>query len=224
MFYCILNEVLNANYQLPLFLEPGRVRIEAPKHPESFRTQNPNPTPSHRTMHAINQRDNLKRESIKFIISSSVREIDRSIDRADHKQPRSMDASAVASADEAKKTTAAAAATAAGEPQKPAAVAPLLAQGYVDSILAFERVQWPVFSDDDLKHLSPEQRREIDKMAALHKALDDDLAVFQAEVSRQVEDNGCYVVGESYLADQAKLEALIKEEWAKIDWSAFEFE
>uniref|UniRef100_A0A0E0DXI1 Uncharacterized protein n=1 Tax=Oryza meridionalis TaxID=40149 RepID=A0A0E0DXI1_9ORYZ len=135
-----------------------------------------------------------------------------------------MDASAVASADEAKKTTAAAAATAAGEPQKPAAVAPLLAQGYVDSILAFERVQWPVFSDDDLKHLSPEQRREIDKMAALHKALDDDLAVFQAEVSRQVEDNGCYVVGESYLADQAKLEALIKEEWAKIDWSAFEFD
>lgn len=126
-----------------------------------------------------------------------------------------MDASAVASADEAKKTTAAAAATAAGEPQKPAAVAPLLAQGYVDSILAFERVQWPVFSDDDLKHLSPEQRREIDKMAALHKALDDDLAVFQAEVSRQVEDNGCYVVGESYLADQAKLEALIKEEWAR---------
>uniref|UniRef100_I1R1H7 Uncharacterized protein n=1 Tax=Oryza glaberrima TaxID=4538 RepID=I1R1H7_ORYGL len=134
-----------------------------------------------------------------------------------------MDASAVASADEAKKTTtAAAAATAAGEQQKPPAAAPL-AQGYVDSILAFERTPWPVLSDDDLKRLSPEQRREIDKMAALHKALDDDLAVLQAEVSRQVEDNGCYVVGESYLADQAKLEALIEEEWAKIDWSAFEF-
>uniref|UniRef100_A0A0E0MH12 Uncharacterized protein n=1 Tax=Oryza punctata TaxID=4537 RepID=A0A0E0MH12_ORYPU len=138
-----------------------------------------------------------------------------------------MDASAVASADEAKKTTAAAAAadvstTAGSEQQKPPAAAPPLAQGYVDSILAFERVPWPV-SDDDVKHLSPEQRREIDKMAALHKVLDDDFVVFQAEVSRQVEDSGCYVVDESYFANQAKLDALIKEEWPKIDWSGFEF-
>uniref|UniRef100_J3MSM6 Integrase catalytic domain-containing protein n=1 Tax=Oryza brachyantha TaxID=4533 RepID=J3MSM6_ORYBR len=76
-------------------------------------------------------------------------------------------------------------------------------QGILQVILACER----------------EPSEEIDAIIGYN--VDDDFEKFQAEVRREFDKTGCYMVEESYLANIAAVQAELKEIWAdsKIDWS-----
>uniref|UniRef100_A0A0E0BL08 Uncharacterized protein n=1 Tax=Oryza glumipatula TaxID=40148 RepID=A0A0E0BL08_9ORYZ len=89
-----------------------------------------------------------------------------------------------------------------------------LPKGYIDAIMAL-RVEERYPTAEELERLSPDERLA----AAFRRESDDKFNKFHAEVRREVEETGVYMVDESYFARQAELQALIKEEWAKIDFS-----
>uniref|UniRef100_A0A0D9W883 Uncharacterized protein n=1 Tax=Leersia perrieri TaxID=77586 RepID=A0A0D9W883_9ORYZ len=51
----------------------------------------------------------------------------------------------------------------------------------------------------------------------------DDFERFQDEVRDSILKNGCYMVDEGYYARSEALQAIVKEEYAKIDLSRIEF-
>uniref|UniRef100_A0A0D9YTF4 Uncharacterized protein n=1 Tax=Oryza glumipatula TaxID=40148 RepID=A0A0D9YTF4_9ORYZ len=71
-----------------------------------------------------------------------------------------------------------------------------------------------------VKEPLPQAERQLhEEMAAMGKEFEDSFEEFQDEVRREVEENGCYMVDESYYTDQAEMQAQLKEGWAAIDWS-----
>uniref|UniRef100_A0A0E0BL04 Uncharacterized protein n=1 Tax=Oryza glumipatula TaxID=40148 RepID=A0A0E0BL04_9ORYZ len=97
-------------------------------------------------------------------------------------------------------------------------------QEYVDYILAWKKRPFPLPDDDDDREiLSPEHRKMREGMAATCNELGDGFEEFQAEVRREVEEKGFYEVDESYFANQAEIQAQLKEGWAKIDWGDIVF-
>jgi hypothetical protein len=94
-----------------------------------------------------------------------------------------------------------------------------LPQAEIDFILAWRREPSPYPDDDHWALLSPEQLQLREEMAAIGKEFEDSFEEFQAEVRREVEEKGFYEVDESYYADQAEMQAQLKEGWAKFDWS-----
>ncbi|BAT14777.1 Os11g0603600 [Oryza sativa Japonica Group] len=94
-----------------------------------------------------------------------------------------------------------------------------LPQAEIDFILAWRREPSPYPDDDHWALLSPEQLQLREEMAAIGKEFEDSFEEFQAEVRREVEEKGFYEFDESYYADQAEMQAQLKEGWAKIDWS-----
>uniref|UniRef100_A0A0D9XQF1 Uncharacterized protein n=1 Tax=Leersia perrieri TaxID=77586 RepID=A0A0D9XQF1_9ORYZ len=92
-----------------------------------------------------------------------------------------------------------------------------LPEGHINAILAMKREPWP--SSEYLDLLSPDERREREAWAASRRELDKEFAMFQDKVRSDVKQNGCYLVNESYLTEQAQLQTLIKEKWAKMDFS-----
>uniref|UniRef100_A0A0E0IEH9 Uncharacterized protein n=1 Tax=Oryza nivara TaxID=4536 RepID=A0A0E0IEH9_ORYNI len=113
---------------------------------------------------------------------------------------------------------AASGAAAGGDGEKPLVKEPL-PQVEVDFILAWKREPSPCPDDDHWALLSPEQRQLHEEIAAMGKEFEDSFEEFQDEVRREVEENGCYMVDESYYTDQAEMQAQLKEGWAAIDWS-----
>uniref|UniRef100_A0A0D3F672 Uncharacterized protein n=1 Tax=Oryza barthii TaxID=65489 RepID=A0A0D3F672_9ORYZ len=105
-----------------------------------------------------------------------------------------------------------------GDSEKPLVKEPL-PQAEVDFILAWKREPSPCPDDVHWALLSPEQRQLHEEMAAMGKEFEDSFEEFQDEVRREVEENGCYMVDESYYTDQAEMQAQLKEGWAAIDWS-----
>nr|AAG13485.1 hypothetical protein [Oryza sativa Japonica Group] len=84
---------------------------------------------------------------------------------------------------------------------------------YVASILTLKRN--PRRSPEYMESLSPEEREgEVEDAE-----LGDEFEAFQEEVRRAVENDGCYMVGESYFAETAAIQAAMEEEWTKIDMS-----
>lgn len=106
----------------------------------------------------------------------------------------------------------------ADEQKKPCAAAAKkkkvrMPDNYVASILTLKRN--PRRSPEYMESLSPEEREgEVEDAE-----LGDEFEAFQEEVRRAVENDGCYMVGESYFAETAAIQAAMEEEWAKIDMS-----
>uniref|UniRef100_I1QVS3 Uncharacterized protein n=1 Tax=Oryza glaberrima TaxID=4538 RepID=I1QVS3_ORYGL len=106
----------------------------------------------------------------------------------------------------------------ADEQKKPCAAAKKkkkvrMPDNYVASILTLKRN--PRRSPEYMESLSPEEREgEVEDAE-----LGDEFEAFQEEVRRAVENDGCYMVGESYFAETAAIQAAMEEEWAKIDMS-----
>ncbi|BAS79134.1 Os02g0546050 [Oryza sativa Japonica Group] len=91
--------------------------------------------------------------------------------------------------------------TAAGEDSEKPLVKEPLPQAEVDFILAWKREPSPCPDDVHWALLSPEQRQLHEEMAAMGKEFEDSFEEFQDEVRREVEENGCYMVDESYYTD-----------------------
>ncbi|EAZ18874.1 hypothetical protein OsJ_34413 [Oryza sativa Japonica Group] len=82
-------------------------------------------------------------------------------------------------------------------------------QEYVDYILAWKKRPFPLPDDGEI--LSPEHREMRERMAATCNELGDGFEEFQAEVRREVEEKGFYEVDESYFANQAEIQAQLKD-------------
>uniref|UniRef100_A0A0E0MAH8 Uncharacterized protein n=1 Tax=Oryza punctata TaxID=4537 RepID=A0A0E0MAH8_ORYPU len=116
----------------------------------------------------------------------------------------------VAAAEECPMMKAAAAQVVADEQKKAKMRMP---DNYVASILTLKRN--PPRGPEYMESLSPEEREEEledDKVG-------DEFEVFQEEVRRAVENDGCYMVDQRYFAETAAIQEAMEEEWAKIDMS-----
>uniref|UniRef100_A0A0D9XQF2 Uncharacterized protein n=1 Tax=Leersia perrieri TaxID=77586 RepID=A0A0D9XQF2_9ORYZ len=100
--------------------------------------------------------------------------------------------------------------------EKPPVKVPL-PQVNVNAILAMKTEPWP--SSEYLDLLSPDERKEREAWATSRRELDKEFAMFQGKVRSEIETTGSYLVEESYLTEQAELQALIKERWNKMDFS-----
>uniref|UniRef100_A0A0E0MH14 Uncharacterized protein n=1 Tax=Oryza punctata TaxID=4537 RepID=A0A0E0MH14_ORYPU len=107
-----------------------------------------------------------------------------------------------------------------GDQIKPSAKVPM-PENFVAMILALKREPWP--TSKYLESLSPEKRSEELKRADRRSKLDDDLENLQKDVRDGIDNDGYYLVDESYLAESAAFQAHIEREWAKIDWDLYNF-
>uniref|UniRef100_J3N9I5 Uncharacterized protein n=1 Tax=Oryza brachyantha TaxID=4533 RepID=J3N9I5_ORYBR len=77
----------------------------------------------------------------------------------------------------------------------------------------------PVPSAEYLASLSPEELEE--ELATIKRG--DELEELQAEVREGLRKDGYYLVEESYLTEAAAVRDMVKEAWAKMDWSGLTF-
>lgn len=116
-------------------------------------------------------------------------------------------------------------------------------QVLLDYILSWTRMgPWPSSNDDsDQFLLSPEHRNKDDdddgfasfeakvraqreELSAFLDKKDDEFAVFQAKVRDEVDENGCYMVDDTYFAKLEAAQALSDELFAKLNMSGILFE
>uniref|UniRef100_A0A0D9VKV0 Uncharacterized protein n=1 Tax=Leersia perrieri TaxID=77586 RepID=A0A0D9VKV0_9ORYZ len=108
-----------------------------------------------------------------------------------------------------------------GEGEQKLSVKVPMPEDYILTIMSLKREP----SLSHLDHLLPEKSEEETRFAARYKKVFDKLEKMQAEIREGIDENGCYLVDESYLVESAACQAKIKEEWAKLDWegSGIEF-